>query len=86
MKTQLSELSADGSIPAEQTLEKSDSNAAELSNRVKSLEKQRNDLLSAFRKQMKLIDILKRQRMHVEASRLLSFTEEEFLKTLNLPG
>ena len=32
--------------------------------RIKTIEKQRNDLISAFRKQMKLIDLLKRQKMH----------------------
>lgn len=57
--------------------------AAASAARVKVLEKQRNDLIAAFRKQMKLIDILKRQKMHIEASRLLSFTEEEFMKTLD---
>lgn len=51
--------------------------------RVKVLEKQRNELLEAFRKQMKLIDILKRQKVHTEAARLLNFTEEEFMKTLD---
>ena len=33
--------------------------------RVKVLEKQRNELLEAFRKQMKLIDILKRQKVRL---------------------
>jgi len=51
--------------------------------RVRVLEKQRDDLMEGFRKQLKLIDILKRQKVHIEAARLLAFTEEEFMKTLD---
>jgi hypothetical protein len=51
---------------------------------LKKLEKQKNDLLMAFKKQMKLIEILKKQKIHLEASKMLQFTEEEFTKTLEL--
>lgn len=49
---------------------------------MKRLEKQKAELLSAFKKQLKLIDVLKRQRVHLEAAKMLSFTEKEFAQTL----
>ena len=51
--------------------------------RVKTLEKQRAELIDAFKKQMKLIDVLKRQKVHIEAAKILSFTEDDFMKTLD---
>jgi septal ring factor EnvC (AmiA/AmiB activator) len=39
--------------------------SASMQSQIKRLEKQRGDLVAAFKKQMRLIDILKRQRIHV---------------------
>ncbi|XP_034419391.1 testis-expressed protein 9 isoform X2 [Cyclopterus lumpus] len=49
----------------------------------KMLKKQKAELIVGFKKQLKLIEILKRQKMHFEAAKLLSFTEDEFMKALD---
>lgn len=54
-----------------------------LTSQIRSLERQRAELLTAFKKQVKLIDCLKKQKCHIEAAKLLSFTEEEFVKVLD---
>ena len=55
----------------------------ELTVKIKFLEKQRNELLHGFKKQMELIDVLKRQKLHLEAAHVLKYTEEEFMQTLD---
>ncbi|OQS06457.1 hypothetical protein THRCLA_20367 [Thraustotheca clavata] len=51
-------------------------------NELQHYEKQKAELLAAFKKQIQLIDILKRQKIHLETATLLSFIENEFGKTL----
>lgn len=48
------------------------------------MERQRTELLQAFKKQLKLIDILKRERTHLEAAQLFHYTQNEFTKALDL--
>lgn len=47
-----------------------------------TLGSQKVDLISGFKAQLKLIDVLKRQKLHLEAAKMLSFSEEEFSKAL----
>ncbi|XP_012255460.2 testis-expressed protein 9 isoform X1 [Athalia rosae] len=48
-----------------------------------NLEKQRIELLQAFKKQILLIDNLKKQRAHLEADMLVTYSEEELSNLLN---
>ena len=50
---------------------------------IKNLEHQRSELLVVVKKQMKLIDILKQQRVHAQAATLLNMIEKDFMKELD---
>lgn len=50
---------------------------------IKSLKKQRSDLLEAYKKQLYLIDNLRRQNICLEQSKLLKFGEKELSKVLD---
>ncbi|KDO33719.1 hypothetical protein SPRG_19329 [Saprolegnia parasitica CBS 223.65] len=51
---------------------------------AKRAEKQKAELLVAYKKQAKLIEVLKRQKIHLEAAKDLELTEAEFVKTVDL--
>lgn len=50
---------------------------------VRRLERQKGELLAVVKKQMRLIDVLQRQKVHLEATKALALTEAEFMKILD---
>lgn len=50
---------------------------------IKKMSKQRTGLISAYKKQLLLVDNLKRQNVCLEQSKLLQLSEKEFLKILD---
>jgi len=50
----------------------------------KRLAKQKAELLAGFKKQMRLIDVLKRQVIHLQAAKMLALTEQDFTRALEI--
>jgi len=50
----------------------------------KKLLSQRSDLLTGFRRQSRLVDLLRKQKLHVEMAKMLQFTEEEFARSIDM--
>lgn len=50
---------------------------------IKILSKQRSGLISAYKRQLLLLDNLKRQNLCLEQSKLLQFAEKDFMKILD---
>jgi hypothetical protein len=59
--------------------------SAALHAEVKRLEGQRGELLNVVKKQNRLIEVLRRQKLHLEAAKLLQITEDEFRKAVDGP-
>lgn len=55
-------------------------------NQLKMLQKQRTDLISAYKKQLLLLDNLKRQNTCLEHAKLLQIGEKEFARILDWSG
>ncbi len=50
----------------------------------KRLEQQKQELVLAFKKAMKLVDVLKRQKLHLEAAALLDISGRELMQAMDL--
>ncbi|KAL0244377.1 hypothetical protein GEMRC1_008461 [Eukaryota sp. GEM-RC1] len=58
----------------------------DLRSHAKHLKKQRDELIEGLKKQQQLIQVLRKQKVHLEASRLLELTAEEWSRIVSLPN
>lgn len=56
--------------------------AEKLQQTASLLEKQRNELYTGFKKSLKLVDVLKKQKLHLQSAALINFSEKEFLNVM----
>ena len=73
-------------LPDNQSDNKYEQEIQNLKQAVADSEQKNKDLLHGFRVQMQLIDVLKRQKIHLEAGKMLDFTEREFQSSINWTG
>lgn len=76
-------------LKSKHTKDREQEKISQLENKARKLERQRNELFTVFKKQLKLIEvefnqILKKQKMHLEAAHLFKFTEDEFISALDV--
>ncbi len=57
-----------------------------LSADIKRLERQKQEISQAYKKQSQLVTVLKKQKIHLEASAWLKLSEREFLRSLDWAG
>lgn len=65
-------------------MEKGSKRSEDLQDTSKRDEKQLNDLFLAVKKQMQMIDVLKKQKVHLIASTVFKYCEDDFAKLLEL--
>ncbi|ORC86057.1 uncharacterized protein TM35_000312430 [Trypanosoma theileri] len=77
LKSSLDQMNSKAKMSSEDTV-------IELQSIIDKLSAEKNDLVNCLRKQNKLIDVLKRQKLHLEATVLVDLTEKDIEKYFDL--
>ncbi|KAJ3172502.1 Golgin sub A member 2 [Geranomyces variabilis] len=77
------QLASKASTEAKERLEESKRTLEKLLQDHRRVHKQKAELLAAFKKQLQLVDVLKRQKIHLESAKLLEIAEQDFVRALN---